>query len=207
LCRACATTLSPTPDEHCVHCGEPGRFVAGRCPRCTHHRPAFLRAWAPFAHEGALAQAIHRFKYEDQPDLARPLGALLAEGVGRAPAPLPGLLVPVPLHESRRRERKYDQAALLTGVLARHLGRPMLDALDRVRPTLRQVGLSDEARAGNVAGAFSACVGLNGPCVLVDDVLTTGATANEAATELRRAGATTVCVLSLARAGRESLGA
>lgn len=204
FCGGCAELTLETGDTGCLRCGEPGAFTARACPRCRAAPPPFLRAWAPFEHEGAMARAIHRFKYEDRADLSRPLAALLADRAESRVEGLPGTLVPVPLHDARFRHRQFDQAALLAAELARRWRRPVaVEGLARVRPTSRQVGLDEAGREANVAGAFRARR-VEGPVVLIDDVLTTGATAREAARALLDAGASEVRVVTLARARRET---
>ena len=132
--------------------------------------------------------------------MSRPLGIWLAARVALPPG---ALLLPVPLARGRRVGRGYDQAALLAGHLARAAGRPLLrGALRRVRETPPQVGRTRALRVRGVAGAFRAepgrVAGLD--LVLVDDVVTTGATADAAAGALRAAGARSVAVVALARA-------
>ncbi|MFZ5439561.1 MAG: ComF family protein [Myxococcota bacterium] len=200
FCDDCAREVLELPTVHCPRCAEPGAF-GGVCERCALGVP-WARAWAPFEHEGAVARAIHRFKYEDRSDLARPLGLLLAASARAAVASMPGTVVPLPLHEARFRQRRYDQAALLASTLAPALGRPLeLGWLARVRDTPRQVGLTEEQREQNVRGAFAASPVVQGHDVLlVDDVLTSGASAREASRALLAAGAARVFVLTLARA-------
>jgi ComF family protein len=202
FCETCDRARERLPLARCRTCAEPGTFPRGRCPRCHDAPPPFARAWAPFAHEGPLARAIHRYKYEDHPELAPALAGLLASECQHFLAQAPHLLVALPLHGQRFRERGYDQAQLLVESLARLTGgEASLGLLHRARATRRQVGLSETERALNVAGAFRAS-----PCVagrdvlLVDDVLTTGATVRAAASALRQAGAHRVEVLALARA-------
>ncbi|MBE2251433.1 MAG: ComF family protein [Myxococcus sp.] len=205
FCEACEALVLETPSPRCRSCSEPGAFPSARCPRCEHRPPPFTLAFAPLEHDGAVAKAIHRFKYEQRPDLARPLAALLATSARAFFRDVTAPLVPLPLHAGRFRERGYDQATLLAVELGQLLERPVRDAwLDRVRATARQVGLSEDARDENVRGAFVASPEVKGSAVvLIDDVYTTGSTAAEATRALRAAGATEVFVLTLARARRE----
>ena len=206
FCDDCAGELLELPTVHCARCAEPGLFPGHRCERCSTTDVPWARAWAPFEHEGALARAIHRLKYEDQSHLSRALGVLLAQRARAVVQAMPGTLVPLPLHPARFTERGYDHAALLTRSVAQELERPLaLHWLRRVRATPRQVGLDEAHREANVRGAFEADGAVRGQSVVVvDDVLTSGATAREAARVLRAAGATRVFVLTLARARRNT---
>lgn len=200
FCRRCAENVERLPEPHCLQCAEPGDFGRGICPRCTARPPPFRRALAPYAHEGPIARAIHQFKYEDHPELARGLALLLTPAVARLASRI-DLLCAIPLHERRYRARKFDQAHLLAASLARQTGLGCLAALTRQRETKRQVGLSEAERELNVAGAFRASPAVeNQRVLLIDDVFTTGATARAAAAALRRAGAREVAVLTVARA-------
>ena len=150
-------------------------------------------------------EALHAFKFGGRRGLAAPLGDLIAElGLGALPGAAPDLLVPVPLHRRRARERGYNQSALLAMRVARAWGLPVAhDALARIAPTRPQTELDAAARRGNVRGAFAArrpeaVAGRH--VLLVDDVFTTGATAAECARCLVGAGAEAVGVLTLARA-------
>ncbi len=154
-------------------------------------------------HEGLLRQALLALKYEHTPQLAGPLGARLAELVRRQAWPVE-LLVPVPLHPSRERERGYNQAQLLGLALAEQHGVVQCPAaLRRVVATRAQVGLDLQQRRHNVKGAFVADrLLVQGRAVLlVDDVYTTGATMGACAQALHDAGARTVYGLTLTRAG------
>jgi predicted amidophosphoribosyltransferase len=158
-----------------------------------------VRAGALFG--GPVADAVHALKYGGRPDAAGPLGRWLA---GRVELPRGARVAWVPLGPGRRTARGYDQAMILAAALAREAGLPLQrGALRRVRETPPQVGRDRAARARNVAGAFAASPSVAGrDVVLVDDVVTTGATAEAAVAALAAAGARSVVVVALARAGQ-----
>jgi len=196
FCPVCGEAVDPAPPG-CPRCGLPG--AAALCPACHAAPPAFDAVRSGGLFGGPLADAIHALKYGDRPALARPLGAWLARV---APPPPGAAIVAVPLARRRRIERGYDQAQLLADALARAAGAPRLrGALRRVRETPPQVGRTRAERARNVAGAFAAIAPLAGrDLVLVDDVVTTGATADAAAHAAKEGGARSVVVVALARA-------
>lgn len=198
FCPTCAEALLAVPPG-CVRCGLPGpeRF----CGACLAAPPSFASVQAGGLFGGPLADAVHALKYGDRPALARPLGAWLASRVALPPT---AAILSVPLGRRRRIERGYDQAALLADELASAAGRSrdrLRGVLVRIRETPPQVGRGRVERARNVRGAFWASGAIEGcEAVLVDDVVTTGATADAAARALLEAGATRVTVLALARA-------
>lgn len=149
-----------------------------------------------------MREAIHRFKYGKERARAAHLGLPLATLLDQVPAVEAYRLLPVPLSSARRRERGYNQAEELARVLATATGRPLDTALARTRATPPQVGLDRAARHRNVRGAFTwQGAALNGArLILVDDVLTTGATADECAAVLKAAGAGWVGLVTVARA-------
>jgi len=204
LCGACWEGLERIAPPWCRCCGAP-LGVEGLCGACRQRRPRFAYARAALRYGGIARDAIHAFKFGGRRLLADPLGDLLAGlGLSALPGAAPDLLVPVPLHPRRARERGYDQALLLTRRLGLAWSLPVgADALVRTVATLPQADLDAEARRRNVREAFAVrrpelCAGRH--VVLVDDVLTTGATAGECALALTRAGAAAVGVLTVARA-------
>ena len=192
----------------CVVCGLPlpGSDGTEECLSCRALHPPFFRARAFFPYSGPAASIVRSYKYHGNYFLGPRLMRWVLERHGVPPG-VEGydVLVPVPLHPRRHRERGYNQSTLLARVLARHSGRPLLPrALRRTRHTDQQALLPRPERRENVRGAFSP-----GPqevagkdLLLIDDVMTTGATAGECAAVLRRAGANNVSVLTLVSAGR-----
>lgn len=197
FCPLCEEALEPVPPG-CRRCGLPGPDEV--CGGCLAHPPAFDGLQAGGLYGGPLGDAVRGLKYGGRAAAARPLGGWLA---GRVRLPPGAAVVAIPLARGRRTARGYDQAALLAGHLAAAAGATRLRAaLRRVRETPPQVGRSRAARARNVAGAFRAEARMvaGRDLVLVDDVVTTGATADAAAAALKAAGARSVAVVALARA-------
>jgi len=200
FCPRCRETLAEVPATRCPTCGEPD--AVGPCVHCQAEPPDYERVVAPYLHGGALADAIHRLKYEDRPQLAPALATLLLPALGPE-LQWCDLVAPISLHPRRLTSRGYDQALLLARALAAPSGKPVAArALRRVKDTSPQVGKDRAQRRENVADAFAGSEALAGKRVLlVDDLLTTGATAHAAARACRRAGAVAVRVAALARAG------
>jgi ComF family protein len=209
FCGACWAALPVGLGPGCAVCGEPFPGLAGvlACAACRETPPpyAFARAVAPY--RDGMREAIHALKFGGRPVLAAPLGRLLAEA-GAAALPVPAMewadaLVPVPLHPTRLAERGFNQAELLTAPCAARWRRPLLGrALVRMRATRPQTDLDVAARRANVRDAFRVVrpTEIQGRRrLLIDDVLTTGATVAAAARALRAAGAAAVGVLTLAR--------
>ncbi|MFO0774319.1 MAG: ComF family protein [Nitrospiraceae bacterium] len=209
FCDACIDRLPLLGDPRCPRCGAP--FVSPvalthsprhQCGRCRTDTPSFERAWAPFVFDGAIREAIHRFKYRKTLALGNVLGRLLAE---RLPQSLTAdVVIPVPLAPSRLREREFNQALFLALAVGERLGCPVDDAaLERSEGGAPQTGLSRRARLRNLRRRFRVVDtnALRGKRILlVDDVFTTGTTANECAKGLRKAGSGQVSVVTLARA-------
>ncbi len=200
LCADCAAEL-PRNRSCCARCALPLAASAGLCGGCQRHAPPWDAAWAPFRYGWPLDRLEARFKFGRDLAAGRALATLWQrEGM---PLPMPGLLLPVPLHRIRLRQRGYNQALELAKPLARHLGIPLRhDVLLRRRGTAAQTELDAVARRRNVRGAFALRAGIALPAhvAILDDVMTTGATLAECARVLRHAGVQRVDVWALARA-------
>jgi ComF family protein len=205
LCASCRPGLKPI-ERACARCGKPlGEYVdtAGPCVFCRGFKYHFDSAVAAGEYSGALRAMIISFKYERRKDLFPELSGFFQGAVlRRLSGPKIDLVVPVPLHRKRERERGFNQSEMFARPLAPALGaRLEAGKLERIKFTKPQVGLSANQRFENVEGAFAARGGdFEGKCVLlVDDVMTTGATGSECAKALKSAGATHVFFAVLAR--------
>lgn len=211
LCPACRSDFATIHSPLCTVCGTPFLTQDGTdhpCGNCLSHPPPFDAARAAFLFHGTVRDLIHRYKYDRHIQLRRPLGLLLAGTLAPVVAEWEAdLLLPVPLHRRRLRRRGFNQAALLVELLAKEWCLPLeRHLLQRVRWTEPQVNLPAPARPANVKGAFALKEGteVKGKrIILVDDVFTTGSTLAECARVLKRAGATAVFAVTLARAGRD----
>jgi ComF family protein len=208
LCAECWRAIRFIERPYCERLGTPFEQDLGEgliSPQAVADPPVYARARAAARfEEGPARRLVHRLKYSDRMELAAPIGRWMA----RAGAELLGeaeALTPIPLHPLRLWRRQFNQAAALAQAVSRIAGLPCdLSLLNRVKPTRAQVGLSRAQRADNVQGAFrvppEAEARVRGRrIVLIDDVLTSGATVNAAARVLLRAGAAQVDVLVFAR--------
>ncbi|GAB4349689.1 MAG: ComF family protein [Immundisolibacter sp.] len=202
LCEACHADL-PWLGHACPRCAQP-LPVDRVCGRCLRRVPPQHAAHAAFHYAPPLDRLVLGLKFGRRLGLARLTGALLAEAADNGRWPRPQLLLPVPLHDARLRQRGYDQAQVLAREVGRRLGIPVdWHGCRRVRATVPQSGLDRTARQRNLRGAFD----VSPPPALehvaiVDDVMTTGATVGAMATALKRAGVARVDVWALCRAGR-----
>ena len=186
LCAECYAQLPWLPAARCPQCALP--TLAGKiCGECLSHPPRFDAVTAAFAYDWPLSALIHHYKYAGNLVLAR----LLANALGTRIATEVDLMLPMPLAPQRLRERGFNQALEMARIIGRATGIPLaLNACRRVRDSAPQAVLPWEQRAKNIRGAFVCDADLSGKrVVVIDDVLTTGATLNELARNLRKAGA------------------
>lgn len=199
LCQACAAEL-PYLEIACHRCAIP-LPQTGICGRCQQKPPAFDATQAVFDYSPPVAQLIQGLKFNGKLYNARLLGELMAERLAAVQVELPELVVPVPLHTSRLRERGFNQALELARPLTRTLGVPLAAGLcRRCQATTPQTGLDARARRRNLKGAFEVCGTSARHVALVDDVMTTGSTVEALARALKRAGMGRVDVWLCARA-------
>lgn len=201
LCGSCWSEIRAPAPPLCDRCGIPLLAAPTPCPACRADPPPFERARGAALYAGPLREALHALKFRGKRALARPLAQLVHERCGSALVPGADALVPVPLARARLRERGFNQAELIAERLGALLGLPVRQRwLARVRETAPQTDLTAAQRRGNVGGAFRASGRVAGRhVILVDDVLTTGATCRECARALRGAGARRVDVVTVAR--------
>ncbi len=198
LCPACSADLPTLPEIRCPQCGEQTTH-GERCGACLKDPPAFTRTHALFRYEFPLDRLIQALKYGHQLALAAWAGDQLAPIIEAADY---DSLIPLPLHPLRLRERGFNQSIEIARRLARHTGLPLdHQSLIRRRATAPQAELAIKERARNVRGAFECQRDLSGRrLLLIDDVMTTGATLREAARVLALHGATRIDLAVIARA-------
>ncbi|MEW6101376.1 MAG: ComF family protein [Candidatus Omnitrophota bacterium] len=207
LCPKCWSKIKKNTPPFCHSCGrhlEKTNFPKNICPQCLKKNLSFDRAFSPCSYEGILKDLIHIFKYNNKPGLSRPLSRLMAEFIREYNLPIGFLdfIVPVPLHDSKLREREFNQAEVLARTISEEFKIELLEnVLQRKHMTKSQADLEINERFQNVKGCFrlikeEKIKGKN--ILLVDDVLTTGATSSEAAQILKESGAHIVFVMTLA---------
>ncbi len=199
FCQHCQADL-PTNPNHCPRCALP-MARAETCGQCLRKPPAYDHTVGPLTYAPPIDSLISQLKYHHRLTTCRSFARLLEEQITRLEPPLPDALIAVPLHQQRLRQRGFNQSLEIARPLAKLINRPLLTGLvKRHKATTPQTGLSGVARRKNLRGAFS----VTAPVVyrhlaLVDDVMTTGSTAQELALTLKKAGATRVDIWVVAR--------
>lgn len=203
FCGACLDDFRPLPASHCPVCSLPFAVTANSyhlCGRCIKHPPAYTKVYVAGIYERSLRRAIQQFKFSRKVGLDRSLGRLLERTIEEELKI--DLVVAVPLHHQRLQQRSYNQALLLAREIARSRNLPVAsNLLLKVRETEPQQGLSAKQRLRNLQDAFVLQGDLSGQAILlVDDVMTTGATVESCSKVLLAAGARVVYVAVIARA-------
>ena len=199
LCRACRRSLTKLVPPVCERCGSPGPWPVSRCAECSGRRLGFGAARSAIVYDGHARSFVRAWKEHGRRRLASEAAALVSEVVSR---PEVDCLVPVPGDAERAWKRGEVPSRTLAAALGRAWELPVLDVLERTRVLPRQRGLSLDERRRNVRGSVVARATVPLAACVVDDVYTSGATADACAKALRRAGARRVQVTTLARAVR-----
>lgn len=210
LCEGCRAQLTPIGPEQCPRCGNPGVGWTSPpwCPVCVGQEVAFLRARSAFVYEGVARSLVTAFKFEGQRSLAPVMAELAGAAFADLVAPMGDAIVTwVPSHRTTERARGYNQAEVLARSLAKQAGGlPTAALVRKVSRTQHQQTLSRQNRQANLRGAFRPAVdGIVGRArgaegvIVVDDVYTTGATANEVAAVVARSTGMPVCVFTFCR--------
>ena len=199
ICAGCWQSIQPYDGPKCQKCGRPlNSDVSTLCGACLEDNPAFDSASSFGLYDGALRKAINLMKYHNRKRLSKPLSDVLL----RIIIPPVNAVLPVPLHKKRLREREFNQSALIAKHLAKNFRIPLhLDCLVKVKDTKPQVGLRSNERRKNLKKAFAVQKSdlIEGKDILlIDDVVTTGATVRECSHVLKKAGAGDIHVITLA---------
>jgi len=207
ICIDCWSKIKKNVPPFCRRCGRTIKnncFLKNICPQCQRTDFAFDRAFSPCVYEGVVKELISQFKYKGNDYIGTSLSRLLIDFVEdyNLELKLFDLIIPVPLHPKKLREREFNQAQILSKCLADKFGMELsTNNLIRVRDTSTQTDLTDRERWRNMEGSFTVRNGSHlkrKNILLIDDVLTTGATCCEASHALKEAGVAVIFVLTLA---------
>lgn len=198
ICKSCWSGITQPQGPRCRVCSLPlGSIYAEVCGECIKDRPAFEHAVSYSTYTGTLREAVHQLKFKGVRRLAGPLGRLLAQ----TDLPEADVMLPVPLDTQKLRERGFNQSLLLALAISRETNIPVRTGLlMKIKKTPTQVGLRGRERRANLKRAFGVSEKLSGEKILlIDDVMTTGATARQCAKTLLKAGASKVSIATIAR--------
>lgn len=204
ICGHCIGLVKRNPAPNCAHCGRSMDIAGCVCDDCLKNKPAFSRAYSACLYEGALKELILQFKYNGKLALSGDLSGLVSDFIYDNPDILEGvdLITFVPISMNRMMKRGFNQSKILAKHLSDSYGIPMADCIEKTVSTKNQNELTRLDRLSNLKGAFRAKNGidLTGRTILiVDDVMTTGATLSECALALKICGAADIRCLTLAR--------
>jgi len=199
VCTACYPTL-PLQASICQRCAQPYTGLTDYCGRCLTAPPYFDACFCPFEYKTPISDLIICFKYQQTPGLAQKLARLIAAEIELQNVTMPDLLVPVPMHNKRLRQRGYNQSSLLAQQLGRLLEIPVdYGALRKIRHTEQQTQKTLKQRKNNVLGSFSLRKNISVKSIaIIDDVVTTGSTAGEIAKILKKNGVDYIQVWGIA---------
>ena len=201
LCESCVQLKEAIQAPFCKLCGIPfpPHWTVKTCPDCKEKRLPLTQIRSAYRYEGLVREMIHSAKYGGKARMLRFFAEQLFEIVSAEFPRSIRVIVPVPLHRFREWDRKWNQAAFLANEIGRLSGLPVLLALKKMEQTKTQSSLSGAARRANLRGAFNSVIAVPKSVLLVDDVITTGATLSECARVLRKAGACRVHAVTIAR--------
>lgn len=207
ICNACWEEIEKNMPPFCYSCGrrlDKASLAKNICPACIKRKLHFDRAFSPCIYTGIIKDLIHEFKYNNKDYLGASLSKLMIDFIKEYNLPMQyiDLVVPIPLHKTRLRQREFNQAEVLSKYISGEFNKDLSkEVLRRSRPTKTQTELEPQNRLLNVKDSFAVTRQdriRDKNILLVDDVLTTGATSSEAARTLKKAGANIVFVLTLA---------
>lgn len=200
LCAACTEKMPFVRGHICLVCGAPINDEADYCLRCQRTESVFGRNVSPLVYDGKARELVYALKFGGRKYIARTLGAMMSDAF-LSSGEEGEIIVPVPMTDAERKKRGFNQSELLAREVGRRLNIPVLPALVKIRDTRPQKELSGKERAENLKGCFAVAYGeyvAGRKILLVDDVFTTGATANECARTLLKGKARKVNVLTAA---------
>ncbi len=203
VCEKCWGELEPIEGPHCRRCGNPLGIMSHGCFNCSERDQLYLRARVLFPFSSRVQEIIHLFKYRGKRNIGRRLGIMLSKLLLSEPWISDiDIICSIPLHPSREKDRGYNQSTILSESISSEAAIPLgIGFLSRVRNTDSQTGLSFAERVDNVFGVFRVkdqCEVKGKDVLLVDDVLTTGATVNSCSNALLNSGANSVSVAVVA---------
>jgi len=198
ICLHCQALFQPIAGTICKTCGTPTRQEVERCVSCYGKAFHFTHNHATFVYDDIVRDLLLDLKFNQKKQIAESLGKVWAQYVTELPENT--ILVPLPLHRQKQKERSFNQAEILALHISQALNIPMQNALVRIVDTPPQSGLHPRQRVENIAGAFARAPGISATgknYIIIDDIYTTGASLNECAKVLMEAGAATVSCMTL----------